>query len=126
LLELLLIEQLPTDNAIDLRAQITDAILICKLHLGLMRDEAREHVVVERKVRRGSDRPHTHDDEGPDRDPKRYGAKPYLSSSMGQQILVTVVARPARRMGLPIRPRSARVGRTGCGVAVMMNTSSVH
>ena len=52
-LDLLLVEQLPARHPIDLRAQFGDAILVAKLHLGLPRDQAREHVVAKGEIGRG-------------------------------------------------------------------------
>src|SRR5207244_3488190 len=57
LLELLLVEQLPAGDAIDLRAQLGDAILIGELLFGLARDQAGEHVVVEGEIASGRQRP---------------------------------------------------------------------
>jgi hypothetical protein len=82
---------------------------------------------VKSEVGRSSDRPHAHDDQGSNSDPKRDGAKPYLPSRMGEHDEV-VAARAARGRGLrlPVRLRSTPVGRAGCGIAVAVNTGSVH
>ena len=54
LLELLLVEQLPAGDAIDLRAQLGDAVLVGELLLGLARDQPVEHVVAEGEIGRGA------------------------------------------------------------------------
>ena len=53
LLELLLIEQLAAGDAVDLRAQFGDAVLIGELHLRLARDQPLQHVVVEGEIGAG-------------------------------------------------------------------------
>ena len=58
LVELFLVEHLPAGGAVDLGAQLGDAILIGVLHLGLARDQPRQHVVAESKIGRGRSRPH--------------------------------------------------------------------
>ena len=57
LLELLLVEQLPAGDAVDLRAQFGDAVFVGELHFGLTADQAREHVLVEREIGAGGERP---------------------------------------------------------------------
>ena len=57
LLELLLVEQLPAGDAVDLGAQFGDAVLVGELHFGLAADQAREHVVAEGEIGAGGDRP---------------------------------------------------------------------
>ena len=44
LLVLLLVEELAARDAVDLRAQVGDAILVGELHLGLPGDQAGQHV----------------------------------------------------------------------------------
>ena len=53
-LELLLVEQLPAGDAVDLGAQFGDAVLVGELHLRLARDQPRQHVVVECEIGRRS------------------------------------------------------------------------
>src|SRR5271169_4599996 len=54
-LELLLVEQLSAGGAIDLRAQLGEAVFVGELLLGLARDESSEHVVAEREIGRSRD-----------------------------------------------------------------------
>ena len=50
LIELFLIEQLAARGSVDLGPQVSDAVLIGVLHLGLTRDQAGENVVVEGEI----------------------------------------------------------------------------
>ena len=50
LLVLLLVEKLAAGDAVDLCAQLGDAILVAELHVGLPRDESRQHVLAEGEV----------------------------------------------------------------------------
>jgi hypothetical protein len=52
-LELLLIEELATHDAIDLGAQFGNAVLICELHLGLPPDQSGQDIVPKSKVGAG-------------------------------------------------------------------------
>ena len=61
LLELLLVEQLPAGDAVDLRAKFGDAVLVGELLLLLPRDQPRQHVVVEGEIGPGRKRPAGHD-----------------------------------------------------------------
>jgi hypothetical protein len=49
MLVLLLVEELPARNPVDLRAQFGDAVLVAELHLRFARDQACQHVVAEGK-----------------------------------------------------------------------------
>jgi hypothetical protein len=71
-LELHLVEQLSAGGAIDLRAQLGEAVFVGELLLGLARDEPFEHVVAEREIGRGRDRPARHDHDRPDGNPERH------------------------------------------------------
>ena len=71
LLELLLVEQLPAGDAVDLGAQFGDAVLVGELHLGLAADQPGQHVLVECEISAGGDRPDRHDHQRADHDPKR-------------------------------------------------------
>ena len=55
LLELLLVEQLAARHAVDLGAQLGDAVLVAELHLGLARDQPGQHVVAEGEIGGGGD-----------------------------------------------------------------------
>ena len=92
LLELLLIEQLPAGDAVDLRAQFGDAVLIGELHLGLAADQAGEHVVAEGEIGAGQDRPHRHDHQGSDHDPERHRPDAHLVAGMLQRIAAAAAA----------------------------------
>ena len=87
LLELLLIEELPAGNAIDLRAQFRDAILIGDLHMRLTRDQAGEHIVAEGKIASRQQRPRGHDDKRADHDPERQRTDPHLAAGMHERIV---------------------------------------
>ena len=50
LLVLLLVQQLASGDAIDLGAQLGDAILVAGLHVRLPHDQSREHVLAEGEV----------------------------------------------------------------------------
>ena len=63
MIELFLIEQLAAGGAIDLGAQLGDAVFIGVLHLGLTRDQPRQDVIAEREIGCRGGRPHAeHDD----------------------------------------------------------------
>ena len=71
LLVLLLVQQLATGDAIDLGAQLGDAILVAELHVRLPRDQSREHVLAKGEVGGGRDAPDRHDHQRADHDPER-------------------------------------------------------
>ena len=99
-LELLLVEQLAAHDAVDLRAQFGDAILIGKLHLGLPADQPREDIVAKCEIGAGRDGPDGHDDKRADHDPER--DRPYadLMSGMRERVaVVTSVQMPGHRGG---------------------------
>ena len=70
LLELLLVQQLPAGDAVDLGAKFGDAVLVGELLLLLPRDQPRQHVVVEGEIGAGRKRPAGHDHQAADRDPE--------------------------------------------------------
>ncbi len=86
LLELLLVEQLPAGDAVDLRAHLGDAVLIGELHLRLAADQAGEHVVAEGEIGAGRDRPDRHHDQRPDHDPERDRADADLTAAMLERV----------------------------------------
>ena len=55
LLELLLVEQLAARDAVDLRAQLGDAVLVAELHVGLAGDQPGEYVLAEGEIGGGRD-----------------------------------------------------------------------
>jgi hypothetical protein len=85
-LELLLVEQLSAGGAIDLRAQLGEAVFVGELLLGLARDEPLEYVVAKREIGRGRDRPARHDHDRPDGNPERHRAEPDLSPCVGDRV----------------------------------------
>jgi hypothetical protein len=87
LFELLLIEQLPAGDAIDLRAQLGDAILIGELLLLLAGNQPGQHVVVEGEIGAGRKRPAGHDHEAADRDPERDRTEPHLAAGVHQRVV---------------------------------------
>ena len=87
LLELLLVEQLPAGDAVDLGAQFGDAVLVGELLLLLARDQPRQHVVVEGEIGAGRKRPAGHDHEAADRDPEGDRAEPDLAAGMAQRVV---------------------------------------
>ena len=84
--ELLLVEQLTAGGAIDVRAQLSDAIFVGELLLGLARDETFEDVVAESEVGGGSGRPARHDHDRPDKNPECDRAEPDLSPRVRERI----------------------------------------
>ena len=82
MLELFLVEQLSAGDAIDLCAQLGDTVFVGELHLGLAPDQPGEHVVMEREISAGGDRPKRHDHQGADHDPERDGADADLASAV--------------------------------------------
>ena len=103
LLELFLVEQLPAGDAIDLRAQFGDAVLISELHLGLAPDQSGEHVLVECKISSGGDRPDRHDHQRADHDPERDGADADLASAVDQCVVAAAALQVARHGGSRLR-----------------------
>ena len=87
LLELLLVEQLAAGHAIDLGAQLGDAVLVGELHVGLARDQPRQHVVAEGEIGGGGERPARHDHERADHDPEGDRAEPDLAAGMEQRVV---------------------------------------
>ena len=85
--ELFLVEQLPAGDAIDLRAQFGDAVLVGELHLGLAADQPGEHVLVEGEIGSGGDRPDRHDHQRADHDPERDRADADLASAVDQCVV---------------------------------------
>ena len=83
---LFLVEQLAARNAVDLGAQLGDAILVAELHLGLAGDQPGEHVLAEGEIGGGADRPQRHDDEGADHHPEGGRPQPQLAPGVDQRI----------------------------------------
>ena len=111
LLELLLVEQLPAGDAVDLGAQLGDAVLVGELLFLLPRDQPRQHVVVEGEIGAGRERPAGHDHEAADRDPEGDRAEPELAAGMGERVVGAAGLRrgPAAPFGdAAARPESAR------------------
>src|SRR3974377_1404264 len=82
LLVLLLIEQLPAGNAVNLGAHLGDAILITELHFGLPGNEPGQYVLAEREISRRADCPHCHDGDGGDHPPECERSKSELMPAM--------------------------------------------
>ena len=82
LLELLLVQQLPAGDAVDLGAQLGDAVFIGELLVLLAGDQARQHVVVEGEIGAGGKRPAGHDHQAADRDPEGDWAEAELVAGM--------------------------------------------
>ena len=118
LLELLLVEQLAAGDAVDLRAQFGDAVFIGELHFGLACNEPLEHVVVEREIGAGHDRPAGHDHEAADHDPEGDRAEPDLAAGMGQRVVGRARGGAARlrMMVVLLRVVLLRVGRLVLGM----------
>ena len=112
-LDLLLIEQLPAGDAVDLAAQFGDAILIGELHLRLTADQAAEDIVLEGEIGTGAERPDAHHHQRADDDPERDRPDPDLPAVMNQGVVV--VGAVARRS----RMRRARLGGGGLAGVVI-------
>src|SRR5262245_20268287 len=93
LLVLLLVEQLAARKAVDLGAQLGDAILIAELHLRLARDQPGEHVLAEGEIGGGADGPQRHDHQRADNDPEGDRPEAHLAAGMDE-----AQARPPRIM----------------------------
>ena len=111
LFELFLVEQLPAGDAIDLRAQFRDTVLIGELHFRLPSDQAGEHAVAEGEIGSGRDRPHAHDDQSSDHDPECDRADAHLAAAMHQRVVAVgpmqVAGHGGRRLGAALRRASA-------------------
>ena len=106
LLELLLVEQLPAGDAVDLRAQFGDAVLIGELHFRLAADQPRQHVLAEGEIGAGRDRPDRHHHQRADHDPEGDRADAHLSAAMREGVVgigcvrtIDMRRRPRRRSG---------------------------
>jgi hypothetical protein len=68
-----LVEKLPTDDAVHLRAQVSNMVFIGDLHLGR---REREDVIAKREISTGCNQPHQRDDqrESDGRHPRAYSA----------------------------------------------------
>ena len=86
LVELLLVQQLPAGSAIDACAQLSDAVLIGVLHLGLAGDQPRQHIVAEGEVSGGRRRPHAEQGDGANPDPEHHGGETHLLAGVGDDI----------------------------------------
>ena len=71
----LLVDQLATREAVDLGAQLSDAVFIGKLHLCVPGDEFCEHVFAEGEIGAGDDGPHRQDHQRAGDDPEGDGSK---------------------------------------------------
>ena len=114
-LELFLVEQLAAHDAIDLRAQFGDAVLIGKLHLGLPSDQAGEDIVAKREIAAGRDRPGPHHHKRANHDPECDRSDANLVSGVRERVaLLAAVEMPGYRCG---RMRDARGSgdEAGCG-----------
>src|SRR5262245_2813948 len=98
LLVLLLVEQLAARKAVDLGAQLGDAILVAELHLRVARDQPGEDVLAEGEIGGGADGPPRHDHQRADHHPKGDRPDAQLASGMDE-----AQARPPRRCGA-LRP----------------------
>ena len=83
-LELLLVEQLPARQAVDLAAQIRDAVLVGELHLRLAREEPGQHVVAECEIGGGHGGPSGHHHQRTDDDPERDRPDAHLPPGMAE------------------------------------------
>jgi hypothetical protein len=86
MLELLLVEQLAVREAIDLRPQFRDAVLVGILHMSLARDQAPQHVLAECEIGRGHERPAGHDHEPADDAPERDGSESNLARAEAEAV----------------------------------------
>ena len=113
LLELLLIEQLPTRGAIEPGAQFGDAVFVGVLLLGLSGEQAAKHVVAECKISGGGQRPTGHDHHGADSNPERDRSESNLPSRVGNRITgATTADAPRARSAAPLIARDfARLSR---------------
>src|ERR1700746_111394 len=93
LFELLLIKQLTTGRAVDLGAQLRDAILIGKLLFRFAGDQRAQHVVAKCKIGCRRNRPDRHDDHGADGNPERDRSEPDLSAGMRKGVRGVIAAR---------------------------------
>ena len=119
-LELLLVEQLPACQPVDLAAQIGDAVLVGELHLRLAGEEAGQHVVAEREIGGGHGRPSGHHHQRPDDDPERDRADAHLPAGMADRPAGPVDrVRLGRELGL--RAQSVM---TGMAVAMPVTGSA--
>ena len=90
LVELFLIEQLAAGGAVDLGAQLRDAVFIGVLHLGLTGDQPGQDVVAKREIGGGRRRPHAEQHDRADNDPEHDRAEPDLLAGMHDGVAVTV------------------------------------
>ena len=90
LVELFLIEQLAAGGAVDLGAQLRDAVFIGVLHLGLTGDQPGQDVVAKREIGGGRRRPHAEQHDRADNDPEHDGAEPDLLAGMHDGVAVAV------------------------------------
>ena len=96
LVELFLVEQLAAGGAVDLGAQLGDAVFIGVLHLGLARDQPGQDIVAEGEIGRGRGRPHAEHGHGADHDPEHDRTEPHLLAGMDEGVAVLRVARGSR------------------------------
>ena len=110
--ELLLVEQLPAGDAVDLRPHLGDAVLVGELHRGLAGDQARQHVVVEGEIGGGDAGPAGHDHQRADADPERDRADAHLPGAMAERVVLARSRRGGRRSrrawGAPAAERACR------------------
>ena len=85
LLDLLLLEHVAARHPVDLGAHLGDAVLISGLHLRLLRDHPREHVVLEGEIGGGHHAPTRHDHEGADTGPECHRPEADLAATMTEE-----------------------------------------
>ena len=83
----LLIEQLPAGDAVDLRPQLGDAVLVAELHVGLSRNEPGQDVVAEGEIGARGDGPQRHDHQRADHHPEGDRAEPHLPPGMREGVV---------------------------------------
>jgi len=97
---LIRVSSLAAHDAVDLRTQFGDAILVGELHFGLPTDQPGQNIVTKCKVGAGRDGPDGHDDEGADHNPERNRTYPDLMSGMRERVpVVRMLHMPGYRCG---------------------------
>ena len=122
LFELLLIQQLARGDAVDLRAQFRDAVLIGELHVRLAGDQPLQHVVMKGEIGAGQHRPAGHDHEAGDDEPEGDRSETDLAAAMNQGV---VVGRFAARLRMLDRPLRARLLLRGRSLAIGLVTPGI-
>jgi len=121
---------LAAGQAIDLRSQLGDAVLVGVLHVRLSGDQPGEEVVAEREIGGGGDRPYRHDHEGADHGPEQDRAHAHLAAGVAQRVvgwldgagaaavirvgaMAAVIRAMTVRMTRPVRHRRSRADPNG-------------